>query len=264
MRSICVCTWQKTPQKTQLKNKPKKRPQNNHLFFIEDSHKVKEGLPKALGRTKQTFVAYVTSLTEDKMLRQKVLQAWDVSTKCSANLGLFRAPGRSQLWSGIAVSYWMWYLLETQGAVSGPIWWIEMLFLWGFVLVGLWDKEKLSVEKNQSSLRGSGERSLLTKGVSLLHGVSPHLEGLLCRSTFKPHRVWVSQMSYELEMIFLCTSALACNVLSAPWNDLCGRSCWYCEGKGCPKGWWGTPMVGERGAHPKAGAGWAHCRKFSC
>lgn len=69
-------------------------------------------------------------------------------------------------------------------------WWvceIEESFLWG---------------KNQSALWRSGERSLLTKCVGLLHGVPPCLVGMLCLSTFKLCRVGVSQLSYELEMNF--------------------------------------------------------------
>lgn len=54
------------------------------------------------------------------------------------------------------------------------------------------------MRENQSALWRSGERSLLTKGVSLLHGVPPCLVGLLCLSTLKTHRVCVYQLSYEL------------------------------------------------------------------
>lgn len=49
-------------------------------------------MPEALGRTKESYVAYITSLTKDAMLRMMVLQAQGMSARCSTNLGLFSAP----------------------------------------------------------------------------------------------------------------------------------------------------------------------------
>ena len=53
--------------------------------------------------------------------------------------------------------------------------------------------------------------------------------GLLRLSSSKPLKVCVSQLSYELEWTcrssFVYVLALACNALSEPWDDVCGKSC---------------------------------------
>lgn len=253
MQSVPVCTWQKTNKNPDQKNQTTRALKQSPFFLIEGSHKIKEGLPEALGRTKQTFAACTPSLTEGT-LRQMVLQAQDVSTQPSANRGLFRAPGWSRLWSEIPVSCWMWYLLEMQISVSRPTWWIEILLLHGFVLVGLWDRGKLSLgEKSISSVEIWWKKppdkmcrsASWCAPMSCGDVVSEHFQAMQggCFTAV----LWTGDE-------FLCTSAL--HLLSDPSNGLCDQSCWYWEEMGCPKG---HPHGGERGAHPKTGVGWAHC-----
>lgn len=68
----------------------KKKPQTI-TFFYRKQQQIKEGSPEALGRAKQSYVAYITSLTKGAMFRMMVFQAEGMSTQYSANLGLFSA-----------------------------------------------------------------------------------------------------------------------------------------------------------------------------
>lgn len=84
--------------------------------------------------------------------------------------------------------------------------------------------------ENQSALQRSGGRGLADKSCKSTSWLFPHISrGCCVLATSKPRRVRVSQLSYELELTCRSSSvyglALACNELSDPQDDVCGRFC---------------------------------------
>lgn len=88
VNSLSCETFLLALDKKTLKNQTKKAPKQSP-FLIEDSHKIKEGLPEALGKTKQTLQP-----TQLLWLKVQCLGRWFCRLEmCPPNLQTWARPG---------------------------------------------------------------------------------------------------------------------------------------------------------------------------